>query len=103
MLTCDGWIKCQHGTSEVTEISLKPCKHCGGGECGDTGETLYLCNNCLSDLQSGSAEEGSDDAVVSLGGKPSGQAAIAGSNPAYPTNQKGDLNHEPEKCDSAEQ
>lgn len=63
MLKCNGWTKYEHEARQVTEIYISGCEHCGG-QCGDTGEALALCPECLCDLESDKAMIGRYEARV---------------------------------------
>jgi hypothetical protein len=48
MNKCSGWIRKSHDTSrELIEVDYKGCEYCGGFECDDFPEILYLCPICL--------------------------------------------------------
>lgn len=44
---CDGWSKYRHQTdAELVTVELPACKHCG-----DCGDEIKLCPECLEDLK----------------------------------------------------
>lgn len=55
---CAGWTQYAHEASKTTDVRFKPCRHCGGAACHDTGETLRLCNSCLEDLRNDATQDG---------------------------------------------
>lgn len=51
-MKCDGWITFAHETNEkVIAVHLPGCELCGGIECGDSGEDLKLCPDCLVEFR----------------------------------------------------
>lgn len=51
MNLCDGWTKRRHESVSVISIFTHGCIYCGGGDCGDSGDALNLCLDCLRDLE----------------------------------------------------
>ena len=49
---CGGWERLWHETDEkITEIDIDGCQFCGGNDCGDAGDVIYLCPQCLVDYK----------------------------------------------------
>lgn len=49
---CEGWNVGQHFCAETFTIFIHGCEHCGGGDCGDSGDVLELCQDCRFALES---------------------------------------------------
>lgn len=52
MNRCDGWESLSHSTDDpIAVVYLSGCPYCGGADCFDTGDTIYLCPTCLEELR----------------------------------------------------
>ncbi len=52
MNKCNGWDKLSHDTTRpLTKIITLSCNFCGGFDCGDFSEVLFLCPKCLEDYE----------------------------------------------------
>ncbi len=52
MNSCNGWDRCLHRVPEpLFKVLTEACRNCGGFECGDFSQVLYLCSECKSRYQ----------------------------------------------------
>lgn len=59
MSRCEGWESRAHKTEgPVAMVYLHGCPYCGGMDCGDCGDAIYLCPSCLAELQADPTQEG---------------------------------------------